>query len=84
MAIHEYSTAYENLWNKGQFNAMIKASGSERPFGYCDGTDEDADVLIAMAEGEGLEKVRIERKELKTGRQIWTICGEQDTAEDSF
>ena len=76
MAIHIYSTQYENLWNKGQLAVMIKAQGAERPFGYCDGTQEDADALIAMAEGEGLERVRIERKDLKTGRQVWTILGD--------
>jgi hypothetical protein len=29
-----------------------------------------------MAESEGAAEVRIERKELKTGREIWTVCSD--------
>ena len=77
MAIQPYNTNAENTWNKGGYRAMIRANGSERPFGYCDGNAEDEAALIAMAEGEGLEAVRIDKKSLKTGREVWTIVGTQ-------
>ena len=38
--------------------------------------EEDEARLREMAESEGAAEIRIERKELKTGREIWTVCSD--------
>ncbi len=76
MAIYEHNNQNENLWGKGKYQVMIKSPHIDRPFGYCDGTSEDEQALVAMAESEGLEHVHIHRRHLKTGREIWTVQGE--------
>ena len=76
MTIHTYSNSSQTAWNRGQLNVMIKAPNNDRPFGYCDGTEEDRKSLIAMAEEEGLAGIDIDVRNLKTGRQVWTICGD--------
>lgn len=76
MAIYEHSNATETRWGKGDFKAMIKSPRAERPVGYCDGTPEDERELIQTAEREGLSGVYIQRKTLKTGREIWTVLGD--------
>ena len=43
--------------------------------GFCDGTPEDVAELLAIAEAEGADDVRIHKKLLKTGREIWTLGG---------
>ncbi|MEO1269050.1 MAG: hypothetical protein AAFX99_13195 [Myxococcota bacterium] len=84
MTIHAFSNDTQTAWNRGQLNVVIKAPNTDRPFGYCDGTEEDRQSLIAMAEEEGLSDIAIDVRSLKTGRQIWTICGtlEDYTPED--
>lgn len=82
MAIYEHNNQNESLWSKGQYQVMIKTPQSERPFGYCDGTNEDEASLIATAESEGMEQVSIMRKPLKTGREIWTVMGQGAGGED--
>jgi len=85
MAIHTYSNSTQTAWNRGQLNVMIKAPNNDRPFGYCDGTEEDRMSLITMAEQEGLSGINIDIRNLKTGRQVWTICGDLgDAAPDDF
>ena len=76
MAIQQHSNATETQWNRGNLQVMIKAQGVDRPFGYCDGTPEDEQELITLAEREGLHQVSIQKKVLKTGREIWTVTGE--------
>lgn len=76
MAIYEQNNETDTKWGKGQLQVMIKAPRSDKPFGYCDGTAEDEQSLITMAEREGVSRVEIMRKVLKTGREIWTIEGE--------
>lgn len=83
MAIYEHNSENETLWGKGKHQAMIKTPNVDRPFGYCDGTDEDEQSLVAMAESEGLERVHIDRRRLKTGREIWTVRGEGGQEEDT-
>ncbi len=51
---------------------MICSATSSRPIGYCDGTAADEEEILQLAEAEGAE-VRIEKKRLKTGREIWTV-----------
>ncbi len=83
MAIYEHNNQNESLWSKGKYQVMIKTPRSDRPFGYCDGTTEDENTLIATAEREGLDQVRISRKHLKTGREIWTVEGDAEDADFS-
>ena len=68
------------LWDRGDLNVKIVIPSSDRPVAYCDGTDEDERELRAIAEEEGTELPTIQRKMLKTGREIWTI-GEPPTDE---
>ena len=76
MAIHEHNNVTQTKWDKGGFKAMIKAPNNERPVGFCDGTPADESALVEMAELEGMTGVRIQRKNLKTGREIWTVVGD--------
>ncbi len=84
MAIYPHSNETETRWGKGDFGAMIKSPTSDRPIAYCDGTTEDENTLIETAESEGLDAVRIERKPLKTGREIWTVVGEGGFVEEEW
>ena len=82
MAIYEQNNASDTKWGKGLYQVMIKSPTSDKPFGYCDGTPEDEQALITMAESEGVSQVVIQRKHLKTGREIWTVTGEGMGVED--
>jgi len=73
--IHKYSNATQTKWNRGEFKVQLMPVGSTRPIGFCDGTDEDVAELNAIAEAEGAEELTIQRKYLKTGREIWTLGG---------
>ena len=42
---------------------------------FCDGTDADLAELRTIAETEGAEGMRIEKKVLKSGRELWTLHG---------
>jgi hypothetical protein len=48
---------------------------STRPMGFCDGTAADLAELHAIAEAEGAEEVAIQKRVLKSGREIWTLGG---------
>ena len=82
MAIYEHNTHHETLWNRGDHQVMIRSPHSDRPMGYCDGHAEDEASLLETAESEGLEQARIERRVLKTGREVWTIVGEIEQLPD--
>ena len=73
--IHHYGNETQTRWDRGEFKVQLKLPNVERPMGFCDGTDADVAELNAIAEAEGAERVRIERKVLKTGREIWTLHG---------
>ncbi len=75
--IHRYDNAAQTRWNRGEFKVQINIPSSERPIGFCDGTDEDIAELHAIAEAEGADSVEIRRKLLKTGREIWTLLGDE-------
>ena len=76
MAIYEQNNATDTKWGRGELQVMIKSPTSDKPFGYCDGTREDEEELVTMAEKEGVSRVEIQHKRLKTGREIWTVTGE--------
>jgi len=41
--------------------------------GFCDGSPEDVAELFSIAEAEGADDVKIHKKRLKSGREIWTL-----------
>jgi len=43
--------------------------------GFCDGTPEDVAEIRLIAEAEGASDVRIQKKQLKSGREVWTLGG---------
>jgi hypothetical protein len=75
--IHKHSNETQSQWDKGEFQVQLVVAGNPRPIGFCDGTPEDLEELGAMAEAEGAEDVRIDKKVLKSGREIWTLGGVQ-------
>lgn len=71
--IHPYDNKTQILWDRGELRVQLMQTGNTRPLGYCDGSTEDEAALRALAESEGAEDVRIEKRTLKTGREIWTL-----------
>ncbi len=71
--IHKYSPENERRWNRGEHQVQLNIPGQTRPMGYCDGTQEDEDELREIAESEDVEDLPIDKRFLKTGRQVWTI-----------
>jgi hypothetical protein len=51
---------------------MIKSPQARFPIGFCDGEPEDEAEIHEKAMREGSE-VEIDKKVLKTGREIWTV-----------
>ncbi len=72
MAITPHSNQSETRWGHGEFQVMIKSPRSKNPIGYCDGSQADERAIREKALMEGT-RVRIDKKTLKTGRQIWTV-----------
>ncbi len=52
---------------------QLNLPNNSRPMGFCDGTADDVAELEAMAENEGVHELAIQKKLLKTGREIWTL-----------
>ena len=48
-------------------------ANNPRPIGFCDGTDADSEELRSRAEAEGADGFAVQKKRLKTGREIWTL-----------
>ena len=82
--IHRHNFETMARWAKGGFKVQIRYENSDRPIAYCDGTSEDEEELRAIAEEEDAELPPIQRRILKTGREIWTIAaiGPVDDVED--
>ena len=72
MAIEPHNNATQTKWERGEFQVMIKSPRVSNPIGFCDGEKADENEIHERAMREGAE-VRIEKKDLKTGRQIWTV-----------
>lgn len=83
--IHPYDNATQTRWDRGEFQVQLRLSHSSRPMGFCEGSAADVAELHALAEAEGAD-VRIEKQQLKSGRQIWTLVGSGagEAAEDDF
>ncbi len=71
--IHAYSNETATRWDRGEFRVQLLLPNNTRPMGYCDGSAEDVAELTAMSEAEGAGELRIQKKHLKTGREIWTL-----------
>lgn len=76
--IHSYDNATQTRWDRGEFKVQLNQVNNSRPIGFCDGSPEDVSELLAMAEAEGADDVKIDKKVLKSGREIWTIGGQED------
>ncbi|MEM6993038.1 MAG: hypothetical protein AAF721_21175 [Myxococcota bacterium] len=73
--IYPHSNETQTRWDHGDFQVQLSLPNNPRPMGFCDGTDADVAELNAIAEAEGADEMRIEKKRLKTGREIWTLYG---------
>ena len=73
--IYKYSNETQTSWDHGDYQVQLILPNNPRPMGFCDGSDADLSELREIAESEG-SQMRIEKKVLKTGREIWTLHGE--------
>lgn len=73
--IHRYSNETQTRWDHGDYKVQLNLPNTRQPMGYCDGTDADIAELNAIAEAEGADAVEIQRKVLRSGREIWTLLG---------
>ncbi len=71
--IYPYTNETQTRWDRGELQVQLLVPTSTRPIGFCDGIDADEAEIRAQAEEEGAEGLRIARKVLKTGREIWTV-----------
>lgn len=72
MTIVAHSNESQTKWDHGEFQVMIESPTSRRPIGFCDGGEKAEQEIHEMAMREGAE-VEIDKKVLKTGREIWTV-----------
>lgn len=71
--IYPYSNETQTRWDRGDFKVQLNSPDNTRPMGFCDGSDADLAELSSVAEAEGADGMRIDKKLLKTGREIWTL-----------
>ena len=74
--IHPYDNSTQTRWDRGEFKVQLNQLNNPRPIGFCDGSPEDVTELLSIAEAEGGDDVKIHKKILKTGREIWTLGGQ--------
>jgi len=75
--IHPYDNSTQKRWDRGELKVQLNQPNNPRPIGYCDGSPEDVNELLSIAEAEGVYDAKIDRKILKTGREIWTLGGQE-------
>jgi hypothetical protein len=75
--IYPHTNETQTRWDRGDYKVQLALPNNPRPMGYCDGSAADVAELEALAEAEGAGGTRIEKKVLKTGREIWTLYGEE-------
>ena len=73
--IYPHTNETQTKWDRGELHVQLVQSNNPRPIGFCDGTAADVAELREIAASEGSEEVRIDKKVLKTGREIWTLSG---------
>lgn len=74
--IHPHSNETQTRWDRGDFKVQLCLPNNPRPMGFCDGSEADMAELREIAESEGSDSFRIDKKVLKTGREIWTLRGD--------
>jgi hypothetical protein len=72
--IYPYSNATQTAWDHGDYQVQLTLPNNPRPMGFCDGSAADVAELREIAQQEDSE-MRIEKKRLKSGREIWTLHG---------
>ena len=75
--IYPYDDSTQKRWDRCELKVQLNQLNNPRPIGYCDGTPDDISELHAIAEEEGVYDAKISRKILKTGREIWTLGGQE-------
>ena len=73
--IYSHSNETQTAWDHGEYQVQLNLPGNPRPMGFCDGSAADVAELRQLAEEEGAESLRIDKKRLKSGREIWTLHG---------
>ena len=73
--IYPHDNRSQTRWDRGELQVQLVQAGNPRPIGFCDGTAADQAELHTIAQAEGAETATIQKKLLKTGREIWTIVG---------
>ena len=73
--IHPYNNSTQTLWGRGEVKVQLSQPNNPRPIGYSDGNEADEAELQSIAEQEGAE-FQVEKRILKTGREIWTLSGD--------
>ncbi len=71
--IYPHSNETQTRWDRGELQVQLAQPNNPRPLGFCDGTAEDAAELRSIAESEGADDFMIQKKVLKSGREIWTL-----------
>jgi hypothetical protein len=72
---YPHSNETQTRWDRGELRVQVNLPNNPRPVGFCDGDDADEAELRAIGEAEGADEIRIDKKRLKTGREIWTLHG---------
>lgn len=80
--IYPYSNETQTRWDRGGYRVQLNVPNSARPIGFCDGTEQDRSELQARAEDEGADGFWIEKKTLKSGREIWTMHSDAQSDPD--
>ncbi len=70
--LEPHSNETQTRWDNGDFKVMVMSPTMSAPIGFCEGTSQDESEILETAETEGVEVI-IEKKALKTGREIWTV-----------
>ena len=75
LMIYPYDNSTQTRWDRGEFKVQLNLPNNPRPMGFCDGSPEDVAELLSIAEAEGADDVKIHKKHLKSGREVWTLGG---------
>ena len=70
--IVEHCNESQTRWDHGEFQVMLKSPNARQPIGFCDGGKKAEEAIHQRAMKEGAE-VEIDKKKLKSGREIWTV-----------
>ena len=71
--IYPCTNETQTRWNHGEYRVQLLPEGHARPIGFCDGSSDDLAELRGVAESEGADEMKITKKRLKSGREIWIL-----------